>query len=394
MLDRLSRPACVVLASIAGALWPGPAASQTPELQIPRERVLVVDMRIEPTPLLAVPASAGAAGVAWTRDVSPRQPVSGMRLRIDIAAGATADWELRILQLDGTEIERLTGQPSNLSRVVWSDEIPATSARLEMVRGAKGGAPAVAVKEYAYRIMPTVEQAIYGKDQRLAVRLAPMRVRRHSPAVARLRFIIPGQGQATCTGFMVGVRLMMTNEHCISNKEEALTAIADFNYDSSASNPTRVRVEALVSGNAALDYALLKLAAPGPPSTGRLFFNPAPAPPGKRPAAAGGDTLFIIQHPSGLPKEVSIADCAVSGTRLVGVQPASQTDFGHTCDTLGGSSGSPVLSWNSGRIVGLHHFGFHQGVPDPVNQAVDVDGILSHIAKEAAEEFKEVSAVP
>ncbi|HKY20157.1 MAG TPA: serine protease [Vicinamibacterales bacterium] len=395
MLDRSSsKRAVLLIAAAVGILCPRTVATQAPELQIPRERVLAVDMRINTAALLTEPASTGAPGVAWTRDLSPTPAVTAIRLFVEVAGGATTDWVLRILQTNGTEIERLTGQASSVPRTVWTDAIEAGTARVEMVRGAQGNAPAVAVRRYAFPVMPTVEQAIHGKDQRLPIFEAPLRARRHRQAIARLRFMIEGQGQATCTGFMVGVRLMMTNEHCISNNVEAQTAIADFNYDSAGSNPTRVRVESLVVSNKGLDYSLLKLVAAGPPSTGRLFFRPPSDPAVRQLDIANTAPLFIIQHPSGLPKQVSIADCGLSGERLAGVQPASQTDFGHTCDTLGGSSGSPVLNWDTGRVVGLHHFGFHPGVRDPVNQAVHVDDILGHIKANAAAEFKEVSAAP
>ena len=43
---------------------------------------------------------------------------------------------------------------------------------------------------------------------------------------------------------------------------------------------------------------------------------------------------------------------------------APQSDFTHTCDTAGGSSGAPVFNLE-GQLVGVHHFGF----------ADDVDGL-------------------
>jgi V8-like Glu-specific endopeptidase len=46
-----------------------------------------------------------------------------------------------------------------------------------------------------------------------------------------------------------------------------------------------------------------------------------------------------------------------------GVRPEVLTDFGHSCDTIQGSSGSPVLDSNH-RVVGLHHWGFDDYGPD------------------------------
>ena len=41
-----------------------------------------------------------------------------------------------------------------------------------------------------------------------------------------------------------------------------------------------------------------------------------------------------------------------------GVIEGKGSDFGHTCDTMEGSSGSPVLRRADLKVVGLHHWGF------------------------------------
>ena len=62
-----------------------------------------------------------------------------------------------------------------------------------------------------------------------------------------------------------------------------------------------------------------------------------------------------------------MADCKLSGVNRIGAKTGDASDFGHLCDTLGGSSGSPVMDWQSGFVV-LHHFGFVSASSDPVNQ--------------------------
>ena len=79
---------------------------------------------------------------------------------------------------------------------------------------------------------------------------------------------------------------------------------------------------------------------------------------------------------------MSIADCHLAGLDRVGVKAGDRTDFGHFCDTLGGSSGSPILDWSSGLVVGLHHFGFLAGAADPVNQGVVHARILADILQQ------------
>jgi hypothetical protein len=140
------------------------------------------------------------------------------------------------------------------------------------------------------------------------------------------------------------------------------------------------------------------LAAAPPAGTGRLYFVPSTWSwlPSPQPHA-----LVIVQHPSGEPKQASIADCQLSGpdrvpvppggtcvygnlpgVNRVGVTPGDKTDFGHLCDTKGGSSGSPVADWDTGLVVGLHHFGFLDGSADPVNQAVVHTRILQDILRQ------------
>ena len=55
-------------------------------------------------------------------------------------------------------------------------------------------------------------------------------------------------------------------------------------------------------------------------------------------------------------------------------------DFGHVCDTLGGSSGSPVVESTDGAVVGLHHWRWPDGAKLPENQAVHIALILKDLA--------------
>ena len=220
--------------------------------------------------------------------------------------------------------------------------------------------------------------------------------------VARLR-IKTGKGQALCTGFLVSDDLMLTNYHCISTSIQAVNTRADFGYDKSDTPGNVFMIQGIVVENSdtAFDYVLVRvLGNPGQtyshvalPLLGSSFF-PVEAPPlGSLNFSGNNGKLLVIEHPGGGPKMVSITDCEVAGDKIAGVDPQELSDFGHLCDTLGGSSGSPVFSIGDNTLVGLHHLGFVKGgTPnDPlVNQAVYIGYVLEDIKKQAPAVYAEI----
>jgi len=146
------------------------------------------------------------------------------------------------------------------------------------------------------------------------------------------------------------------------------SALVDFDYDSSRASPSTLRLTEIVAKDPELDFALLRLAEP----SGRWPLRLESREPSEDQA------LLIIQHPAGEPKQVSVLDCRVSGAQITGLT-TKLTDFGHLCDTLGGSSGSPVQDIKSGTVIGLHHLGFRSGHADPVNQAVKIGLIIQRL---------------
>jgi hypothetical protein len=367
--------AVVVLCLTSGA------ARALEALQVPRERIFSFDMLIDPEPTLA-PPSSGAAGVAWRAEVRSRFPqggdMDGIRLRVALDRPLAGGETVRVLDAAGRQVEVISAA-STQRPAFWTREVPTGVAFVEFVRNAPGAAPGGRVT-YAYHVVPTEKQSISGTRQLTPLADAPFRIKGLGRPVARLRFMVPGQGQATCTAFLVGARLMLTNEHCISTDEERDSALVDYDYDFAGSPTTGARVARIVATDPGLDYTLLELATEPPGGIGRTYFAPATfqwnAPPRLHPR-------FLVQHPSGEPRQVSMADCQLAGVDRVGVKKDDKSDFGHKCDTLGGSSGSPVMDWTTGLVVGLHHFGFLAGSPDPVNQAVAFRRVLADIAVKA-----------
>jgi hypothetical protein len=222
-------------------------------------------------------------------------------------------------------------------------------------------------------------QAIVGKDDREKMANQSDDVKQLGKAVARIRFIGDDRRQYFCTGFLVSAGLLMTNQHCPQSESEWRSALIDFDYDAAGVIPKVTTLKQFVMSSEPLDMAIFRLSW---------------TPPGRTPLQLDGtvpkdkDELLLIEHPAGEPKQVSRIDCVTSGIQLGGVT-ASATDFGHRCDTLGGSSGSGLMNPITNKVIGLHHLGFlptdpcinNNTTPDKclVNRAVLMKLIIAFI---------------
>lgn len=186
-------------------------------------------------------------------------------------------------------------------------------------------------------------------------------------AVAKLTFIKTKNGfpaRFVCTGFLIAEDLFLTNEHCVATQDVCNTTKVLFglsiNRFGLAIPKEQVRCLRVEKTSFPLDYALLRLEGSPGQRWGKLqLANRAPM---------AGEKIFIVQHPAGEAKQISDEDCTVAGTSVAGRQ--FKTDLSHSCDTLGGSSGSPVFA-ASGEVIGLHHLGKQSAGPfAQLNRAV------------------------
>ena len=132
--------------------------------------------------------------------------------------------------------------------------------------------------------------------------------------------------------------------------------------------PKTFRLRELLHTSFALDYALVRLKKP----VDRVPLRLDSTHPANR------EQLLIIQHPGGEPKQISLRDCTVDGTPVDGRREAG-TDFGHQCDTMTGSSGSPVFRFGTKTVVGLHHLGYD--AQTVFNRAVHIDRVLADLSQ-------------
>lgn len=298
-----------------------------------------------------------------------RSGAESLRLRFVLLSdpGDNRDWELRILQND-TVISSLL--PKDLAfGFYWSDEFDGSNVKVQLHSTIDNNPVRLQVSDVAVTRKEPIRLSIFGEDQLTPIGSHVDWVKELGSSVARIRFIGDDRNIYSCTAFVVGPDLLLTNQHCIASEEERASALVDFDYDTKVSDTVFTRLAELVATNNALDYSIVSLSdsVDRPP----LEFDGC--------VATGDDDLLIIQHPGGQPKQVSLDDCIVGQDKVAGrLEP--NTDFEHQCDTQTGSSGAPVLNRVSKKVVGLHHLGFDEDTDELFNRAVHIDLIAADLS--------------
>ncbi|MFY7672213.1 trypsin-like peptidase domain-containing protein [Tenacibaculum sp. MEBiC06402] len=178
-------------------------------------------------------------------------------------------------------------------------------------------------------------------------------------AKAVCRLIIGGS--SSCTGWLLGSEgHLMTNNHCIGSSSAAQNTDYIFNYQqlscSGTGNATSDVVATsatFIKTNSSLDYTLVKLPTNPTNTYGYLSLSSA--------VAAAGDRIYIPQHPGGRRKEISVktdVDGTAGGfSRVFQSSSGSGQQVRYYADTEGGSSGSPVLDYNTNLVIAIHNTG-------------------------------------
>lgn len=272
---------------------------------------------------------------------------------------------------------------------LWALSVEGEAAEVRLHDAADGTAAAARVAEYsrglneaelASRPGATRAESICGEDDsRNAVCYRDSEPTAYGASHAVARLIIGGESY--CTGWIAGDNRLLTNNHCFTSNAEARVTEVQFGYEcvrcagGATRNPVKVNGAKVLASQWELDFTLFTVADPE-----RIAHLPAleisPAPVGLH------DKIYIPEHPGGGPLRIAASSTSEPdglGSRcLVGDEQrrgrAKATDFAYRCDTEGGSSGSPVISRATGKVVGIHHFG---GCP---NQAVRMDLIYPLIA--------------
>lgn len=293
--------------------------------------------------------------VVWASEIIQRADSKYIIVYFDSIHDRTqVKYSVRFRNPDGdTTYEELTaesfGRAGGRRRTVV---IPASSVVVEILADQAPAGLSFRISGIGYEKRGTARLSVSLPDERehlVDVQDAPELID-VAAAVAKLIFR-RGKRLHSCTGFLVDENRFVTNEHCISTEAGCTTATAIFGYEKTASGGettgSSYSCKRLLGVNVELDVAILELSGtPGADGFGWLELA----------SENRSSDLIMIQHPGGEPKQVSREDCKV--TTAVADGRATDTDFGHKCDTKKGSSGAPVLDGESLAVVGLHHWGF------------------------------------
>lgn len=186
------------------------------------------------------------------------------------------------------------------------------------------------------------------------------------------------------TGFMVSPELLLTCHHVLRNRDILAGTVFRFNYQTDfLGNPEpfsefSARAEGIYHSNEELDYAIVEVDGSPGDEWGFLPLEIRSVMPNSR--------VNMVQHPHGLPKQISFQNNFV--------QYAGQKVVQYLTTTMKGSSGSPVMN-DDWEVVALHHAGSPIMLEPGTNrryfrnEGIAVGAILSDLPKEVRRRLSE-----
>lgn len=184
---------------------------------------------------------------------------------------------------------------------------------------------------------------------------------------------LPARG-TRCTAFLVAPDVVMTNHHCVPNAASARNASFDPTRETGVRLNDRVRFacDEWLGSNAELDFALLRCEGEPGRAFGVLGLQPR--------AAVRSEPVYVIQQNCDY---YSSPGCEPTKVLAEGTVTPIGARLAHDADTLGGSSGSPVLSATSHAVLALHNAGVGddghgRGIE---NRAVPMRRIVPHVER-------------
>jgi D-alanyl-D-alanine carboxypeptidase/V8-like Glu-specific endopeptidase len=179
---------------------------------------------------------------------------------------------------------------------------------------------------------------------------------------------VTDNGVFPCTAFIVSKKYILTNYHCSTGilarvgatRIDVAYFVAGYTMTGiDAGTKKYTVIPTPIEFDEDLDYAVLEVL--GDPSQEYGELRLASLVP------KDGTPFWIIGHPHGEAQRISREKCRA------GAPATSRDTLLHTCDTLPGNSGSPVIDVGLRQVVALHRAGISN---DDVNQAILMSKIL------------------
>lgn len=181
-------------------------------------------------------------------------------------------------------------------------------------------------------------------------------------------------GDRFCTAWRVGsTDRLLTNNHCLATQADVTSSEVQFGYECQTCGGNNVLPGVKVGGaelimtSADLDFTLFSVDNfPAIQQFGTLYIDPTPQ--------QDGEQIFIPGHGDAKPLRIAMFDdTADGGACTLAHAAADAVNSDYNCDTNPGSSGSPVISRDTGKVVAIHHLG-----PCP-NRGVRMDLVYPQI---------------
>lgn len=260
-----------------------------------------------------------------------------------------------------------------------SGDEPTTSERVALDLVMRMLRPAVPVKDGRVGSLPDYADA----DEQLRAKW-PGLVDASSQFIPAVGRIDDGEGRQVGTGFLIGTQLVATNHHVLHQLsfgrdelwEGSATINFGFEFDTANSDPA-VSLVAAAAIHPTRDVALLRTHSPV--ARASLAMNPVPLAVDTRIVTIGFPALG-----SGPPPVFASVFQGGFGIKRVSPGAVLTNDgvtLAHDCSTLGGSSGSAVMTLDDPRVVAVHF----EGLSAYENKAVPV-GYLAELLERVERE--------
>jgi subtilisin-like proprotein convertase family protein len=395
--DRLRVPG-VVVAALLPPLVCSPAAFAEGPLQVGEP----VPFRAEsPHPYPVAPPNAPA----W--EITIRHPgATYLSVHFDRFELGPGD-RVVVRSPDAAQRSVYTGRGRAGMGAFWAAHIVGDLAVVELFSGGPGPHEwGVSIDQYAAgfgdlrtETSASTESICSGDDRRNAICYATTEPLAYAKSRAVARLLI--EGTYLCTGWLVGSEgHLMTSDHCFSGidlpsypDKAAAAANTDYEFMGEAPAcgstncqlcyPGDIWAEAatLVKASRIGDYALVHL--DGNPQDTYGFFQLEPRP------LVVGERFYLPQHGLGWAKQLGIEStdphdesgfCEIDLPFTAPCLLGGPDNVQYYCDTEGGSSGSPLVSYATHQVIALHHCG--SGDTCDGNTGVPITAVIDGLRSE------------